>query len=125
MDRVKKLHVDPHVPRGREAAMPDAWSLVQRLARCARSEEDTRPTEELIGEARRWLAADDHKELFPEVDAVFSALIKYKTLRELCHDQEKKMSSLASRLRRQESMRDEGRKDALVENGLNQKVSRD
>jgi hypothetical protein len=63
MDRVKKLHVDPHVPRGREAAMPDAWSLVQRLARCARTEEDTRPTEELIGEARRWLAADDHKEL--------------------------------------------------------------
>lgn len=63
MDRVKKLHVDPHVPRGREAAMPDAWSLIQRLARCARAEVDTRTTEELIGEAQRWLEGDDHKEL--------------------------------------------------------------
>jgi len=63
MDRVKKLHVDPYVPRGRDAAMPDAWSLVKRLARCARTEVGTRTTEELIGEAQRWLEADDHKEL--------------------------------------------------------------
>ena len=63
MERVKKLHVDPHVPRGREAAMPDAWSLVQRLARCARTDVDTRRTEALIEEAQRWLGAEDHKEL--------------------------------------------------------------
>lgn len=63
MERVKKLHVDPHVPRGREAVMPDAWSLVKRLARCARAEVATRTTEELIGDAQRWLGADDHKEL--------------------------------------------------------------
>jgi hypothetical protein len=63
MDRVKKLHVDRHVPGEREAAMPDAWNLVRRLARCARSEVDTRTTEELIEEAQRWLESDDHKEL--------------------------------------------------------------
>jgi hypothetical protein len=63
MDRVKKLHVDRHVPVGREAAMSDAWSLVQRLSRCVRSEVDTRTTEQLIAEAQSWLAADDHKEL--------------------------------------------------------------
>lgn len=63
MDRVKKLHVDPHVPRGREAAMSGAWDLVQRLARCACTEADTRTTEERIRDAQRWLGADDHKEL--------------------------------------------------------------
>ena len=63
MDRVKKLHVDPYVPRGRDAVMPDAWSLVKRLARCARTEVDTRTTEGLIGEVQRWLEADNHKEL--------------------------------------------------------------
>jgi len=63
MDRVKKLHVDPHVPSGRDAAMPDAWSLIQRLARCARTEVDIRTTDGLIGEAQQWLEADDHKEL--------------------------------------------------------------
>ncbi len=63
MDRVKKLHVDRHVPGEREAAMPDAWTLVQRLARCARSEVSIRTTDELIEEAQRWLEAGDHKEL--------------------------------------------------------------
>ena len=63
MDHVKKLHVDRHVPGGREAAMPDAWSLVQRIARCARSEIDTVTTEGLIREAQRWLESDSHKEL--------------------------------------------------------------
>jgi hypothetical protein len=63
MDHVKKLHVDPHVPGEREAAMADAWSLVQRLSRCARSEVDTRTSEEVIGEAQRWLEANDRKEL--------------------------------------------------------------
>jgi hypothetical protein len=63
MDRVKKLHVDRHVPGERAAAMPDAWSLVQRLSRCARSEVSTRTTEELIGEAQRWLEAGNRKEL--------------------------------------------------------------
>ena len=67
MDRVKKLHVDRHVPGEREAAMPDAWNLVRRLARCARSDVDTRTTEELIGEVQRWLEADDHKELVRSV----------------------------------------------------------
>jgi hypothetical protein len=63
MDRVKKLHVDRHVPGEREAAMPDAWSLVQRLSRCARSEASIHTTEELIGEAQRWLEDSNHKEL--------------------------------------------------------------
>jgi hypothetical protein len=63
MDRVKKLHVDRHVPGEREAAMPDAWNLVRRLARCARGDVDTRTTEELIEEVQRWLEADDHKEV--------------------------------------------------------------
>jgi hypothetical protein len=63
MDHVKKLHVDPHVPGEREAAMTDAWSLVQRLSRSARSEVDTRTSEEVIGEAQRWLEANDRKEL--------------------------------------------------------------
>jgi hypothetical protein len=63
MDRVKKLHVDRHVPGEREAAMPDAWNLVQRLSRCARSEVSTQATEELIGEAQRWLEAGNRKEL--------------------------------------------------------------
>jgi len=62
-DRIKKLHVDPHVPGEREAAMPEAWSLAQRLARCARSEVSIQATDELIEEARRWLEAGDHKEL--------------------------------------------------------------
>jgi len=63
MERVKKLHVDRHVPGEREAAMPDAWNLVRRLARCARGDVDTRTTEELIEEAQRWLEADNHKEV--------------------------------------------------------------
>jgi len=52
------------------------------------------------------------------VDAVFSALIKYKSLQERFNDQEKITTSLTSRLHREEAMRDEGRKDALVEHGL-------
>jgi hypothetical protein len=43
--------------------MPSAWSLVQRLARCARSEVDIPSTEELIREGQQWLEADNHKEL--------------------------------------------------------------
>ena len=44
--------------------MPGAWSLVQRLARCARSSEvDIPSTEELIREGQQWLEADNHKEL--------------------------------------------------------------
>ena len=62
-DRVKKLHVDRHIPVGREAAMSDAWGFVTRLSRCARSDVDIRTTDELIGEAQQWLEADDHKEL--------------------------------------------------------------
>jgi hypothetical protein len=63
MDRVKKLHVDRHVPGEREAAMPDAWSLVQRLSRGARSEVSIQTTNELIDEGQRWLEAGNHKEL--------------------------------------------------------------
>ena len=62
-DRIKKLHIDPHVPGEREAATPEAWSLAQRLARCARSEVSIQTTDELIEEARRWLEAGGHKEL--------------------------------------------------------------
>ena len=43
--------------------MPDAWSLVQRLAECARSEVDRVTTEGLIREARRWLESENHKEM--------------------------------------------------------------
>jgi hypothetical protein len=43
--------------------MPEAWSLAQRLAECARSEASINTTDELIGRARRWLEAGDHKEL--------------------------------------------------------------
>jgi hypothetical protein len=63
MDRVKKLHVDPHVPGEREAALPEAWRLVQRLSRGARSEASIQSTDELIGEAQRWLETGDRKEL--------------------------------------------------------------
>jgi len=63
MDHVKKLHVDRHVPGDREAAMPAAWDLVQRLARCARSESPIRRTDNLIGEAQRWLEVGNRKEL--------------------------------------------------------------
>lgn len=122
IDRVKKLHVDRHIPGGREAATPGAWSLVQRLARCARSEVDIQSTEELIREGQQWLDADNHKELFPEVDAVFSALIKYKSLQERSHDQQAQIGSLSARLHREEAMRDEERKGALVENGLIRKI---
>jgi hypothetical protein len=56
---------------------------------------------------------------FPEVEAVFSALIKYKSLQERFHDQQATITSLTSRMHREEAMREGGRKDALVENGLN------
>jgi hypothetical protein len=52
------------------------------------------------------------------VDAVFSALIKYKTLQERFHDQENIITTLTSRLHREEAMKDESRRDALVEHGL-------
>ena len=52
------------------------------------------------------------------MDAVFSALIKYKSLQERSHDKENIITSLTSRLHREEAIRDEGRKDALVEHGL-------
>lgn len=55
---------------------------------------------------------------FPEVDAVFSALIKYKSLQERFHDQQGTIGSLTARLHREEAMRDEDRKGALVEHGL-------
>ncbi|KAI9511972.1 hypothetical protein F5148DRAFT_155397 [Russula earlei] len=122
MDRVKKLHVDRHVPGQREAAMPSAWKLVQRLARCARNEASIQTTDQTIREAQRWLEADNHKELFPEVDTVFSALVKYKSLQERFHDQQARIDSLTARLRREESIRDEGRKDALIEHSLTQKI---
>jgi hypothetical protein len=98
--------------------MPGAWSLVQRLARCARSEVDIPSTEELIREGQQWLDADNHKELFPEVDAVFSALIKYKSLQERFQDQQSMIGSLTNRLHREEAMREEERKGALIEHGL-------
>ena len=63
MDRVKKLHVDPHVPGEREAALPEAWRLVQRLSRCARNEISIQTTDEAIGEAQRWLETGNRKEL--------------------------------------------------------------
>ena len=53
------------------------------------------------------------------MDAVFSALIKYKSLQERFHDQQATIASLTTRLHREEAMRDEGRKDALVEDTLN------
>jgi hypothetical protein len=53
------------------------------------------------------------------VDAVFSALIKYKSLQERFHDQDNRITFLTTKLRREEAMRDEGRKDALVEDTLN------
>lgn len=43
--------------------MPGAWSLAQRLARCARSDVSIQTTNELIEEGQRWLEADRHKEL--------------------------------------------------------------
>jgi hypothetical protein len=63
MNRVKKLHVDRHVPRERETALHDVWTLVQRLSRCARGEVNIQATEELIGGDRRWLEAGTYKEL--------------------------------------------------------------
>lgn len=52
------------------------------------------------------------------MDAVFSALIKYKSLQEHFHDQENIISTLTSRLHREEAMKDENRRDTLVEHGL-------
>ena len=43
--------------------MPEAWSLAQRLAKCARSEVTIQATDELIEEGRQWLEVGDHKEL--------------------------------------------------------------
>jgi hypothetical protein len=63
MDRVKKLHVDRYAPGEREAAVPGALRLVQRLSGGARSEVSTQRTDELIREGQRWLEADNHKEL--------------------------------------------------------------
>ncbi|KAI0001157.1 hypothetical protein BJV77DRAFT_262963 [Russula vinacea] len=113
----------PTRPGEREAAMPDAWSLVQRLSRGARSEVSIQTTNELIDEGQRWLEAGNHKELFPEVDAVFSALVKFKSLQERFHDQQTSITSLTTRLRREEETRDDSRRGALVESGLTRKVS--
>jgi hypothetical protein len=55
---------------------------------------------------------------FPEVAAVFSALIKYKSLQERFQDQQTMIGTLTNRLHREEAMRDEERKGALVEQGL-------
>jgi hypothetical protein len=62
---IKKLHVDRPVLGERETAMPDAWRFLERLSRCARSDVDipTTETDELIGEAQRWLETGNHKEL--------------------------------------------------------------
>lgn len=49
---------------------------------------------------------------------MFSALVKFKSLQERFHDQQNTITSLTSRLRREEEMRDEGRRGALVESGL-------
>ena len=54
--------------------MPGAWSLVQRLARCARSEVDISSTEELIREGQQWLDADNHKELVQPFSLFFITL---------------------------------------------------
>jgi hypothetical protein len=43
---------------------------------------------------------------FPEVEAVFAALIKFKSLQERYHDQENRVARL-----RDEAVRDDGRKD--------------
>jgi hypothetical protein len=55
---------------------------------------------------------------------VFSALVKYKSLQERFHDQQATITSLTSRLHREEAMRDEDRKDALVEHSLTRCVPR-
>jgi hypothetical protein len=52
------------------------------------------------------------------VDAVFTALIKYKSLQEHLHDKESIIASLNTKLHTEEAIRSEGRKDALVEQGL-------
>jgi hypothetical protein len=52
------------------------------------------------------------------VDAVFSALIKYKSLQDGFRGQQATMAYLTARLQREEAERDEGRKDALVEHGF-------
>lgn len=52
------------------------------------------------------------------VDAVFSALSKYKSLQERFHDQQATIGSLTNRLHREEAMKDEERKAALVEGDL-------
>ena len=52
---------------------------------------------------------------FPEVDAVFSALVKFNSLQMRFHDQQATITPLSTRLRTEEPMRDEGKKDALVE----------
>lgn len=57
---------------------------------------------------------------FPEVDAVFTALIKFKSLQERFRDQQTTIGSLNARLHREEAIRDEERKAALVEQGLTQ-----
>jgi hypothetical protein len=43
---------------------------------------------------------------FPEVDAVFSALIKYKSLQERFNDQQATIGTLTNRLHREEALRD-------------------
>jgi hypothetical protein len=75
-----KLHVDLPVPGEREMAMPDAWRFVERLSRCARGDVDIAKTEteELIGEAQRWLETGNHKELVRSslpIDMIYDCLI--------------------------------------------------
>ena len=74
MGIINKLHVDQHVLGEREAVMPGAWSLVQRLARCAHSEMDIQSTENLIREGQRWLDDDNHKELVQPISLLCMTL---------------------------------------------------
>jgi hypothetical protein len=71
VDHIKKLHVDRPVPGERETAMPDAWRFVERLSRSVRSDVDILTTDELIGEAQRWLETGNHKELVRSSLAIY------------------------------------------------------
>ncbi|KAI0294386.1 hypothetical protein BC826DRAFT_343236 [Russula brevipes] len=119
-NRITKLHVDRHVSGEREAVMPKAWSLVQHLSGCMRSEVDIQMTEERIKEARRWLEVGNRKALvrsirirldaiscchlyllplqFPEVDAVSLALVQFMLYQERLHDLQATIAAFSARV---------------------------
>ncbi|KAI0266356.1 hypothetical protein BC834DRAFT_874171 [Gloeopeniophorella convolvens] len=113
-ERIKKLHVDQHIPSESEESNPSAWRLAQRLSECARGDVDIQTTDTLIEETQNWLGSQDHKELFPGVDAALSALVRYKSQQERFHDQQGIINSLNARLRLEVATRDEGRRGALI-----------